>query len=78
MAKIKGTFCEEKLAYKRYFDRRSFRWKKSGRAWVLVGCKRGAWNDTRKQCLIGTEAYVLLRSTTANVRCPAGSRRVSK
>ena len=70
MAKIVGRFCRRVVAPKSVFDRRSFRWKKSGRAWVLVGCPRGRWNAKTDRCSVGTRAHeVLVRSTG---RCSAG------
>lgn len=35
--KIKGQFCEERIALKTSFDKRSFRYKKSGKSWVIIG-----------------------------------------
>jgi hypothetical protein len=85
--KIKGTFCEEKVEPKTRFDKRSFRWKKSGRAWVLIGCPRGKWNPRgsikigkrreRGRCEAGTRAYIILRPAVS-ARCPTGSHRIRK
>jgi hypothetical protein len=41
--KMVGKFCERTMAPKSDFDKQSFRWKKSGKAWVLVGCPKGKW-----------------------------------
>lgn len=66
--KIRGRFCERIVTPKRAFDRRSFRWKKSGRAWVLVGCPRGKWRG--ESCGVGTKAHVVL--VRARGRCTIG------
>lgn len=58
MRKIHGRFCERSMAPKRRFDRRSFRWRQSGSAWVLVGCPKGKFR--RKRCRVGLRAYKLL------------------
>ena len=75
--KIKGTFCERTLAPKTQFDRRSFRWKPSGKAWLLVGCPKGKWMPRKKRCKVGTRGHKLL-SPARKKRCAAGSHRVRK
>lgn len=72
--KIKGRFCKRVLAPKTAFDRRSFRWKKSGLAWVLVGCRRGHWR--RGRCVKGLRAHEVL--VRANGACRVGERAVRK
>lgn len=76
MAVIRGAFCEEKKASKAAFDPRSFRWKQSGTAWVLVGCPRGSWQARKARCKVGLKAYVLLKAAVD--RCAIGSKRISK
>lgn len=76
MASIRGTFCERKMKPKGAFDPRSFRWKKSGRAWLLVGCPKRHWKAKTGRCAVGTEAHALL--TPARGRCTAGSRKIRK
>lgn len=71
-----GTFCEKKLAAKKRFDRRSFRWKKSGKAWLLIGCPKGSWKAKKQVCAVGTRAYALLSPTGGS--CPAHERRIRK
>jgi hypothetical protein len=68
MAKIVGRFCERKLGSKKAFAKGSFRWKKSGRSWVLIGCPRGKWK--RDRCSVGTRAYVVLAKTLKSRCCP--------
>lgn len=68
MPKIVGRFCKRIVAPKRAFDRRSFRWKKSGRAWVLVGCPKGKWK--RDRCTVGLKAHELLVKSSG--RCAVG------
>jgi len=46
--KIVGTFCERTVAPKSEFDPRSFRYKKSGKAWVLIGCPKGEWQAKKR------------------------------
>ena len=53
---------------KRVFDRRSFRWKRRGRAWVLTGCRRGHFHHGR--CNNGLRAHVVL--VKSNGRCHIG------
>lgn len=55
------AYCKRVVANKRKFDRRSFRWKRSGRAKVLVACLRGRWNNRTKRCAVGTRAYEVCR-----------------
>lgn len=50
MAKIQGSFCERTVKPKRFFDRRSFRWVKSGQSWVLIGCPRGKFEPKGRVC----------------------------
>jgi hypothetical protein len=73
--KIVGDFCEWTTRRKSDFDRRSFRWKKSGQAWVLVGCPRGKFR--RGVCADGTRAHKVL-APTDGYRCPRGRKHVHK
>lgn len=75
--KMKGTFCEEKLASKGKFDKRSFRYKKSGKAWVLIACPKGKWNMKTQRCRVGTRAQKVLAPSHGR-SCPVGSKRISK
>lgn len=72
MKKIRGTFCKTVTAPKKRFDRRSFRWKKSGKAFVLVGCLKGDWNAKSKTCKTGTRAHEILVKTSG--ACRVGKR----
>lgn len=73
--KIRGTFCKTVKAPKTAFDKRSFRWKKSGKAFVLVGCRKGDWSPKSATCKTGTRAHeVLVKSSGA---CRVG-RKVKK
>jgi hypothetical protein len=68
------AYCKRVVANKRKFDKRSFRWKKRGRVAVLVACPRGHWNNSTKQCAVGTRAQkVLVRSNGA---CRVGEKHV--
>lgn len=73
--KIKGTFCERKVAPKSRFDKHSFRWKKQGRNWIMVGCPKGKWKSGR--CRVGTRAHVVLAPRKGN-RCPVGQSSIKK
>ena len=66
--RIKGSFCKTTKAPKSKFDRRSFRWKKSGKAYVLVGCKKGHWNAKSARCKTGTRAHEVLVPSTGSCR----------
>lgn len=77
--KIRGEFCEEIRKPKSAFDRRSFRWLRSGPAWLLIGCRRGKWKargTEGNQCIVGTQVYKIMRP--AGKRCPVHTKRVQK
>jgi hypothetical protein len=76
--KIVGTFCERTLAPKGSFDPRSFRWKKSGTSWLLIGCPKGQWSARKKTCKVGTKAHKILSRTRKGRRCKRGSKRIRK
>jgi hypothetical protein len=69
------AYCERKVAPKSKFDARSFRWKKSGKGRVLVGCPKGKWNAKTERCRVGTKAYAILTPTHTG-RCRRGSKPV--
>ena len=56
----RGSFCEKTLAPRKQFAAKSFRWKQSGHAWILVGCPRGKWQPRKQHCTVGTRGYKLL------------------
>jgi hypothetical protein len=75
MAKqITGRFCERKLVPKRSFDVRSFRWKKKGKNWLLIGCPKGKWAPQAGRCKVGTKAHVLLVAARGKGLCRVGRR----
>lgn len=76
--KIIGSFCEETVTPKRDFDSRSFRWKRTGSAWLMIGCPRGKWNPTEQYCRVGTRAHTVLTPTNKRKQCPAGAHRITK
>jgi hypothetical protein len=78
MAQIPRCVCERALSPKASFDRRSFRYKRSGRAWVLIGCPRGQWNARAERCRVGTRAYKLLTPAPARGRCASGQAKACK
>lgn len=71
--RISGRYCEKVILPTDAFDRRSFRWKKSGRGLVLVGCRRGGWRKGR--CGTGLRAHAVLRRSK---RCRSGEKRIAK
>jgi len=71
--RIVGRFCEAVKVPRRAFDPKSFRWKRSGSGWVLVGCKLGKW---RGSCRVGTRAHVVLRPSSG--RCRRGERYIER
>ena len=75
--KMRGAFCEEKLAAKSKFAKGSFRYKKSGKAWLIIGCPKGKWNAKAKRCKVGTRGHKLLAPTRGK-SCPVGTKRISK
>lgn len=76
--KIKGVFCERTATPKSKCARASFRWKRSGTAWILICCPKGKWDGRRKHCRVGTRAHKVLSRTRKGKRCPVGDKRVRK
>lgn len=74
--KIRGTFCERTINNKTMFNRNSFRWKKSGRSWLLVGCQKRKW--TKGRCRNGMKAHKLLLRSSHRARCKLGAHRLTK
>lgn len=87
---IKGTFCERKgQLTKARCAKGSYRWGKSGKAWLLYCCPKGAWESgkyiyrikdgkrrrTRGRCSTGMRTHVLL---VPRARCKPGERRIVK
>lgn len=58
--KIRGKFRERIVAPKSRFAKKSLRWKKSGRAWVMIGCPSGKYTARSESCRVGTRAHVVL------------------
>ncbi len=74
--KITGVFCERIKAPKSRFAKGSFRWKKSGRAWLLLACPKVDWNRKTERCG-GMRAYAILTPKRKG-RCTVGSHMVRK
>jgi hypothetical protein len=74
---IRGSFCEKSLAPRKQFDSDSFRWKQSGKAWLLVGCPKGKWQPRKERCRVGTKAHKILVKKGYR-HCAVGTRRVVK
>ena len=66
--------CEKKVAPTSDFDPRSFRWTKSGRGYILVGCPIGSWAPRKARCKVGLRAHAVVTKPKAG-RCPIGSKR---
>jgi len=52
---VYGKGCRERR--KDEFDSRSFFQKKSGKAFVTIGCLKGDWDAEARRCKRGTRAY---------------------
>ena len=72
-----GSFCEKTLTPRKQFDSESFRWKQSGKAWLLVGCPKGKWQPRKERCRVGTKAHKILVKKGYR-HCAVGTRRVVK
>ena len=76
---MSGTYCEKTVTPKRQFEPKSFRWKQSGKSWVLIGCPKGSWRPRKERCKVGTRAYKLLVPARGKrKKCPVGTRRTVK
>lgn len=91
MARAKPKFhvppagCTEELNPKEMFDKRSFRWIKSGRGRILVGCPKGEWAPRTTKtvkgrkvmgvCKVGTMAHMKVTPKEGRTRCPPGQKR---
>jgi hypothetical protein len=76
--KIQGRFCERKPIPKGRFDKRSFRWRRSGASWILIGCPKGQWMPRKERCKVGTRAHAILRSVCPTCRCRKGEKQITK
>jgi hypothetical protein len=74
--RIHGRFCETKKGRKTSFARRSFRWKKSGRAWLLIACPKSKWKSRSERCSVGTRAYAVLVRAKKGQACCEGRKGV--
>lgn len=74
--KIKGKFCERTMVRAPAVDKRSLRWKKTGKSWLLIGCPKGKWDQKKQSCKVGTRAVKLL--VPSPDRCGPGEKRISK
>jgi len=73
---MSGTYCERQEHKKSSFDKRSFRWKQSGKARILIGCPKGKWQPKKERCKVGTRAYKIL--VRAKASCRRGEKRIHK
>lgn len=70
-----ASFCERTVNPKSIFDARSFRWIRSGKARVLVGCPKGKWAVRKARCKVGLKARAIL---VPRPRCKKDEKRVRK
>ena len=66
-----GERCARVIVPKNKFDSRSFRWKRSGKGRVLIGCPKGEWDAHRVNCRVGTRAHVVVKKRDGD-SCPRG------
>ncbi|UCC74975.1 MAG: hypothetical protein JSV86_10615 [Gemmatimonadota bacterium] len=76
--KMVGRFCERTKTPKSQFDPRSFRYKKSGSSWILIGCPKGQWQPRKQRCKVGTRAHKILRNVCPTCRCKKGEKQKTK
>jgi len=69
--------CEKKVAPKSAFAPKSFRWVKSGKGFVMVGCPKGEWSSRAKRCKVGLRAHAVVTASKGG-RCKVGSRHVRR
>jgi len=72
--RIPKSKCREVVEPKSSFDRRSFRWVKSGKGRILIGCPVGEWMPRSKRCRVGTRAHEVVMASRGK-RCPVGYRK---
>jgi len=53
----------------------SYRWKKSGSAYLLIGCPVGEWMPRKKRCKVGTFAVEEVKALKGSA-CPTKFKRV--
>jgi hypothetical protein len=91
--KIQGVFCERKgKLTKARCATGSFRYGRSGSAWLLYCCPKGEWDPgryvyrikngkrrrTRGKCAVGIQTHKLLVPARKGVRCKPGEKRIRK
>lgn len=74
---VQGTFCERQIVAKSRFAKESFRYKKSGAAWVLIGCPKRRWDARVARCRVGMRAYKVLAPAPSG-RCSTDTKRITK
>jgi hypothetical protein len=52
--------CERIVVPKSEFDKRSFRWVKTVKGGVLIGCENGKWDAGKNRCKVGTRAHAVI------------------
>ena len=83
--KLPKSKCERILEPKGSFAPRSFRWIKSGRGRLLIGCPLGKWSATGTKtikgrkvtgvCKVGTKVHIKVTPKEGRTRCPPGQKR---
>lgn len=72
--KLPQKKCTQKLS-NRKAAKGSYRWKKSGSAFLLIACPRGKWNAKTERCKVGTFAVEKVKARRGKP-CPVNSRPV--
>lgn len=66
--KLPKKKCKKTLSSRRA-AKDSFRWKKSGKAFLLIACPVGKYNAKTKKCRVGTFAVEKVTARRGN-KCP--------
>ena len=72
--KIPAKKCVKRENPKKMFHKKSFRWKKSGKAMVLVGCPKKEWMPRAKRCAVGLKAFEVVKPRRG--ACSTGYKKV--
>ena len=65
--------CERIIVPKSEFDPKSFRWVKTAKGGVLIGCESGKWDAGTSRCKVGTRAHAVVIAKTGG-KCDWSSR----
>lgn len=71
--KLPKQKCRKKLSTRKA-AKGSFRWKKSGSAYLLIACPARKWDKKKGKCKVGTFAVEEVKAARAGA-CPTGMKR---